>query len=163
MTPRFHGIDDARRKLGFIAIQVFIAPTAFGQLAQPGPDREKASLAQFHNEHRKYAHLHDTYLGVAPIGNEETVPLLLERLRQDFGASEPSHPSGTGMAFDCAQVHLIDALRAIINTDQGMFYRDGPHGGRRITAGRSVNGCSTVFLWTAFTLSIPCTSNPRSN
>jgi hypothetical protein len=68
MTPRFHGIDDARRKLGFIAIQVFIAPTAFGQLAQPRPDREKASLAQFHNEHRKYAHLHDTYLGVAPIG-----------------------------------------------------------------------------------------------
>ncbi len=98
-----------------------------------------------------------------PNRNEETVPLLLERLRQDFWASEPSHPSGTGMALDCAQVHLIDALRAIINTDQGMFYRDVPHGGRRITADRSVNGCSTVFLWTAFTLSIPCTSNPRSN
>jgi hypothetical protein len=100
----------------------FHRPTAFGQLAQPGPDREKASLAQFHNELRKYAHLHDTYIGVAPIGNEETVPLPLERLRPDFGASEPSHPSRTGMAFDCAQVHLIDVLREITNTDRGMFY-----------------------------------------
>jgi hypothetical protein len=155
MTPRFHRIDDARRTLGFIAILVFITPTAFGQLAQPGPEREKASFAQFHNELRKYAHLHDTYIGVAPIGNEETVPLLLKRLRQDFGASEPSHPSGTGMAFDCAQVHLIDALREITNTDQGMFYPRWAAWWERITAGRSVNGCSTVFLWTAFTLSIP--------
>jgi hypothetical protein len=50
------------------------------------------------------------------------VPLLLERLRQDLGASELSRWSGTGMAFDCAQVHLIDALREINSTDQGMFY-----------------------------------------
>ena len=163
MTPRFRRIDDARRKVGFIAILVFIAPTALGQLAQPGPDREKASLAQFHNELRKYAHLHDICIGVAPTGNKETVPLLLERLRQDFGASEPSHPSGTGMTFDCAQVHLIDALRGIINTDQGMFYPRWAAWWRRITAGRSVTGFSTVFLWTAFTLSIPCTSNPGSN
>jgi len=108
--------------LGFIATLVFFAPTAFGQLAQPSQGRERASLAQFHDELRKYAHLRDTYIEVAPLGNEETVPLLLERLRQDFGASEPSHPSGTGMAFDCARVHLIDALRVITNADEGMFY-----------------------------------------
>ena len=122
MTPRFLRVDDARRLLGLVGILVFIAPNASGQLTQPGQDPEKANLARYHDELRNHADLHDTYIEVAPIGNEETVPLLLERLRKDFGGPEPSHLPGTELAFDCAQIHLIDALREITNTDQGLFY-----------------------------------------
>lgn len=50
------------------------------------------------------------------------MPLLLERLRLDYGESEPIPPPGVKFGFVCTQVHLIDAIRSIANTDQGMFY-----------------------------------------
>ncbi len=50
------------------------------------------------------------------------MPLLLERLRIDYGNSEPAPPPYVGLGFVCTHVHLVDALRAITNTDQGMFY-----------------------------------------
>jgi hypothetical protein len=48
------------------------------------------------------------------------VLLLLERLRPDYPNSPP--PPGQIAGFDCAQLHLVDALRAITNNDQGMYY-----------------------------------------
>jgi hypothetical protein len=85
-------------------------------------NREKEVRERLHETLRKYANLHDAYFGIASVGNEESVPLLLERLRLDYGARERWDPSGIGVSFDCAQVHLIDALKAITNTNQGMYY-----------------------------------------
>lgn len=65
---------------------------------------------------------HDAYLSLIGIGDEETVPLLLERLRIDYGTTEPVLAPGLKLGFVCTQVHLVDALRSITNTDQGMFY-----------------------------------------
>ena len=80
------------------------------------------TLEQIHDHLRKYSGLHDDYLYAATLGNEETVPLLLQRFRLDYGPLEPAPPPGTIPGFDCSQVHLVDALRSITNTDQGMYY-----------------------------------------
>ena len=65
---------------------------------------------------------HDAYISLIGIANEDTLPLLLERLRIDYGSTEPVLPPGVKAGFVCTQVHLVDALRSITNTDQGMFY-----------------------------------------
>jgi outer membrane protein assembly factor BamB len=78
------------------------------------------TLDQLHDALRKYRDPHDTYLYIAQIGNEQSVPLLIERFRLDHGGPEPRPAAVYG--FVCDQLHLVDALRSITNTDQGMFY-----------------------------------------
>jgi PQQ-like domain len=90
--------------------------------SQPSPVFKEPTLDELHDALRKHRNLHDEYLYIARIGNEQSVPLLLERLRLDYGASEPIPPPGMVYGLDCAQVHLVDALRYITNTDQGMYY-----------------------------------------
>jgi outer membrane protein assembly factor BamB len=63
---------------------------------------------------------HDAYLYLATLGTTETVPLLLDRLRLDYGIYEP--PPAVLYGFPCTRAHLIDALRDITNTDQGFYY-----------------------------------------
>jgi len=81
-------------------------------------DRRPA-LKQLHEVLRHQPRAHDAYLAAIEIGDETTIPPLLERLRLDYGESEPA-PGDYG--YVCTHVHLVDALRAITNTDQGMFY-----------------------------------------
>jgi hypothetical protein len=132
-----------RRLLTFVGVFSLLVVGASGQSPQPGensPSRnsKKArkahdapskpndsfrvpTLEELHDQLRKYRNLHDTYFYVGRVGNEETVPLLLERFRLDYGTSEPPG-GGVYGGFDCAQLHLVDALRSITNTDQGMYY-----------------------------------------
>ena len=88
----------------------------------PSQARKTAALQRLRDTLRNHSNLHDEYLEIAGIGNKESVPLLLERLRLDYGSLQHGDPSGVGVGFDCAQVHLVDALRTITNTDQGMYY-----------------------------------------
>jgi hypothetical protein len=119
----------------FMVVITFPGVAALAQMPAPGRNLtnqdESASkksslqgttLEQLHEILRKYPEPHDTYLSIARIGNEETVPLLLERFRLDYGASEPPQTPGVLYGFICTQVHLVDALRFITNTDQGMYY-----------------------------------------
>jgi len=80
------------------------------------------TLAELHEVLRTTKEPHDAYLEVTSLGNEATVPLLLDRLRLDYGEKEPTPPPGRQFGFICTQGHLIEALRTITNTDQGMFY-----------------------------------------
>ena len=117
-----------RRPLTSIVMLVFSAVTAFAQTTyvdekSPNQVRKTAALESLHEILRKHSNLHNEYPEIAAIGNEESVPLLLERLRLDYGSLQRGgDPSGIGVGFDCAQVHLVEALRAITNTDQGMYY-----------------------------------------
>ena len=116
-----------RRRLASIVILAISAIPAFAQTQyvqrqSSNQIRQTAALERLHDALRKHSNLHDEYLEIAGIGNEESVPLLLKRLRLDYGSSQPGESSGIGVGFDCAQVHLIEALRAITNTDQGMYY-----------------------------------------
>jgi hypothetical protein len=49
------------------------------------------------------------------VENEDAVPVLLKRVHEEFGDSEPH-------AWTAPQANLIGALRAITNTDQGFSY-----------------------------------------
>jgi len=80
------------------------------------------TLEQAHAILRNCRNPHDLYVGVTRTGNKETVPLLLERYRLDYGTTEPVLPPGMSEGFVCTRVHLIDALRTITNTDQGLYY-----------------------------------------
>jgi hypothetical protein len=117
-----------RRALTSIAMLAFSAVTAFAQTPyveekSPNQVRKPAALERLHDILRNHSNLHNEYAEIAAIGNEESVPLLLERLQLDYGSLQRGgDPSGMGVGFDCAQVHLVDALRAITNTDQGMYY-----------------------------------------
>lgn len=116
-----------RRPLTSIVILFFSAATAFAQTPSvaknfPSQAWKTAALQRLHDTLRNRSNLHDEYLEISGIGNEESVPLLLERLRLDYGSLQHGDPSGVGVGFDCAQVHLVDALRTITNTDQGMYY-----------------------------------------
>jgi hypothetical protein len=83
---------------------------------------EPDTLPELHEVLRNSREPHDAYLRVRGIGNEGTVPLLLRRLRLDYGASEPMEVPGKVRGMICTQAHLIDALREITNTDQGYYY-----------------------------------------
>jgi outer membrane protein assembly factor BamB len=102
--------------------------------------------AAMHAILQRHAQPHDTYIGLGAIGNEETVPLLLERFRQDAGTAGPPAPvevrppsppdddplrfmSGlfirgrsTVAAFSCVHHHLVEALANTTNTNQGLYY-----------------------------------------
>ena len=80
------------------------------------------NLEELHKVLRNSREPHDAYLTAEEIGNEETVPLLLDRLRLDYGPSEPPVTPGKVQGFICTQIHLADALRSITNTDQGPNY-----------------------------------------
>lgn len=101
--------------------------------------------AQLHDVLRRYREPHDTYLALSALGTAETVPLLLERFRQDHGMArlpEPPPPptiSDPGAfpfpmiiapvgrlvpAYVCVHEHLVDVLRNTTNTDRGMYYED---------------------------------------
>jgi outer membrane protein assembly factor BamB len=87
---------------------------------------------------------HDTYLEVARLANETTVPLLLARFQREFPSAAPAAaapstsidpapysvgPVGPVVArfvvgFDCAQGHLVDALTFATNANHGMYYPD---------------------------------------
>jgi len=86
------------------------------------PFRMPTTLPELHRILRTSAGPHDAYLQLPETGNEQTVPLLLDRLRLDYGVSEPVEVPGWGQGIICTQGHLIDALRAITNTDQGYYY-----------------------------------------
>jgi hypothetical protein len=116
-----------RKPLTFILVLAFSAVTAFARTPNvdeksPNQVQKAEALERLHEVLRTDSNLHNVYLEIAGVGNEQSVPLLLERLRLDYGSLQLGDPSGAGMGFDCAQVHLIDALRAITNTDQGMYY-----------------------------------------
>jgi hypothetical protein len=120
-----HGKASMRRLFESVVVVVFI-------LAQPAQSRDRSKPRD--NAQGKYVlrlnerlrnpkgDSHDDYASAIYIGNEQTVPLLLERLRRDYGATEPIPPPGRQFGFVCTQVHLVEALRTITNTDQGMFY-----------------------------------------
>ena len=80
------------------------------------------TLEQLNAAIEKYPDSHDAILSVTAIGNEHTVPILLHRYREDYGVTEPTLPPGLIQGFVCTRVHLVDALRTITNTDQGMYY-----------------------------------------
>jgi hypothetical protein len=89
------------------------------------PSDEQRWRQHLHERLRRGGDLHDAYFGAPQIGNEETVPLLLERLRVEYGAAEQDErnaPPGTEFGYVCTHVHLVDGLRAITNTDRGMYY-----------------------------------------
>jgi hypothetical protein len=141
--------DSLQKPLTFLVILAFLSFGAAGQ--SPRPDKSSANqdppkvdttrdahptdaasrlssllrvptLEELNDSLAKYANQHDAYLYAAGLGNNETVPLLLERLRLDYRQPDLPGDGSTG-GFDCAQIHLVDALRSITNTDQGMFYR----------------------------------------
>jgi hypothetical protein len=105
-------------------------------------DRKRAVL---HDDLRKSREPHDTYIMLIGLADESTVPLLLYRLREDFGASGPPpepppprqlpttptqfplppmiEPSARyEPAYPCVWGHLIDALISATNTNRGMYY-----------------------------------------
>ena len=77
-----------RRALLFLAILlsfgVVVEAQSSGLPLPPDLDQEKARLVSLNDELRNYANLHDTYIDLAAVGNEASVPLLLERLRKDY-------------------------------------------------------------------------------
>ena len=84
--------------------------------------RDPGTLPQLHEVLRNVPEPHDAYVRAVDIGDEGTVPLLLTRFRLDYGASEPKEVPGTVRGMICTQVHLIQALQSITNTDQGDYY-----------------------------------------
>jgi hypothetical protein len=116
-----------RRALFTLTLALATAHLTHAQLLdKPNPAADRA-LRGLHEALRQPPGLsdaarHDAYLSLIGFGNEQTVPLLLERLRIDYGATEPVPPPGKQLGFICTQGHLVDALRSITNTDQGMFY-----------------------------------------
>jgi hypothetical protein len=96
------------------------------------PDHVKRQRS--HDALMRYREPHDLYLKIVGIADETTVPFLLHRLREDHSATEPgpsqsfdpltSEPLLTERPFGfvCVHVHLVDALRSITNTDQGMYF-----------------------------------------
>src|SRR5580704_13521489 len=116
-----------RRPLALIALLVSSPIIAHAQAPKANQEsqvqhQQEEALTQLHGVLRTQAHLHDAYLQAVQVGNKDTVPLLIERLRQDFGAVELGPPSGNGMSFDYSQIHLVDELRDITNSDQGVYY-----------------------------------------
>ncbi len=116
---------------GFFAIpalaQSHIATTktaSSGNVEQsdPFPTLKAFTVDELNDILRNHSNLHDAYISLISIGNKASVPLLIERLRKDYGATEPVLRPGVMEGFDCAQLHLVDALRSITNTDQGMHY-----------------------------------------
>jgi hypothetical protein len=110
----------------FLVLVVAVQPTRTQEFLKPDLNADR-NLRRLHDILRhppglSDARHHDTYLSLIGLGNEETLPLLLERLRQDYGESAPVLPPGTKQGFVCTHVHLVDAIRSIANTDQGMFY-----------------------------------------
>src|SRR5207253_6008263 len=61
------------------------AQTPYVDEKSPNQVRKTAALESLHDILRKHSNLHDEYLEIAAIGNEGSVPLLLERLRLDYG------------------------------------------------------------------------------
>lgn len=104
----------ARRIVVFAAITL-----SFLSNAQTVP-RQKV-LADLEKTIQQNSDPHDALLEIASIGTKDTVPILLERFRLDYGEQQPP-PPGVRAGFVCTQVHLVDALRTITNTDQGMYY-----------------------------------------
>ena len=90
-------------------------PLAFAKGWAPMPP---LTLDALHHILSADSDLHDEYFRAEEIGTEQTVPLLLERLRQDY--PEPKSGVRTGMV--CSQLHLAVALSSITNTDQGAHY-----------------------------------------
>ena len=90
--------------------------------AQDTTDSKHRELTRLHQILRTQSNLHDEYFEAGEVGNEQTVPLLLNRLRSDYGAVEPIPQPGLLYGIDCAQDHLVSALTFITNTDQGMYY-----------------------------------------
>jgi hypothetical protein len=69
-------------------------------LSKPGANAEASGLPQLHERLRNpKGDSHDDYGSAIYIGNEQTVPLLLERLRRDHGATEPTPPPGLKLGF----------------------------------------------------------------
>src|SRR5580700_10954498 len=100
-----------RKPLTFMVMLAFSAVTALAQtpnVEEKSRNRiqKAAALERLHQILRTQSNLHNVYLEIAGVGNEQSVPLLLERLRLDYGSLQIGDPSGAGMGFDCAQVHL---------------------------------------------------------
>ncbi len=107
-----------KRPITFILIAISCSFPAHARSSQwdqesPAQHQQEEARAQLDDVLRTQAHLHDAYLQAALVGTKDTVPLLIERLRQDFAAVELGPRSGNAMGFDCAQIHLIDALRRV--------------------------------------------------
>jgi len=99
------------------------SPSRLSMLQQlAGAFREPDTLAELHEILRNVREPHDAYARIEKLATEETVPLLLERLRIDYGAAEPVQVPGRLQAVICTHAHLISALRSITNTDQGYYY-----------------------------------------
>ncbi len=96
-----------------------------------------------HDVLRRYRQPHDTYVSAAEIGDETTVPLLLERFRLDAGTQGPPAPAAPAAphdgdpatflsslfirtpvqhAFSCVHWHLVRALAFTTNVDRGLYY-----------------------------------------
>jgi outer membrane protein assembly factor BamB len=98
----------------------------FGVVYPPGMkpySYQQPTLEQLNAALRRWtsSELHDIYLDAGNVGNKETVSLLLERLRLDYKyMTEP--PPGVMFGAECTYFHLIDALKRITKSDQGMYY-----------------------------------------
>src|SRR5690349_18751163 len=104
---------------------------------------EAQKRASLHETLRHSREPHDAYIDLIGLADETTVPVLLYRLHEDYGAFtpplpptpprelpatptafplppaielQPAHSSG----FPCTWVHLIDALKSVTNADVGM-------------------------------------------
>ena len=142
--------------------------------------------AALHAVLQRSAHPHDTYIGLNAIGNEETVPLLLERFRQDAGTAGPPAPvevrpplppddnplrfmSGLFVqrmtsvaAFSCVHHHLVEALANTTNTNRGLSsIRPGRRGGARTPGSPATSGWRRALPTPGCTSRIRSTSDSR--
>jgi hypothetical protein len=88
-----------RKPLTFMAALALSAVPAIAQSPSideksPNQVEKAAALGRLHETLRTQSNLHDAYLASAGVGNEQSVPLLLERLRLDYGSAQPGNSSG---------------------------------------------------------------------
>jgi hypothetical protein len=107
------------------------------------PEAQRRAL--LHRDLQVASDPHDVYIDLIGLADETSVPLLLERLRRDYGAAGPPQPAppralpATPTAFPlpamvdatansyvagfvCTQAHLIEALESATNASRGMYY-----------------------------------------
>jgi hypothetical protein len=108
----------------FLLVLCFFATCAIAQNPSKSHQRAKTDpeVEKIHSRIRNDRDPHDAFLQAAFIYDKTTVPVILERFAREYGKTEPEVNGDSRRGFVCTQIHLIDAIRSITNTDQGMWY-----------------------------------------